>query len=131
MSTLVKAEMTPEPVGVKVSSHLLSVTLADGRTISVPLEWFPRLWHGTASERRRFELGRIGIHWPDLNEDISVAGLLNGERSGESRKSLDRWLQFRARGEREPIPSYPLPAWARATLKRNTKKDTKRTRTKQ
>ena len=132
MNTLVKTEtMPPEPVAAKVSAQTLSVELADGRTISVPIEWFPRLRHGTPRERGNFELGPLGIHWPDLNEDISVAGLLKGQKSGESRKSLDRWLQYRARGECEPILTYPLPSWARATLKRSNskKQDNKRTRT--
>lgn len=61
----------------------LSVALADGRRISVPLAWFPRLQRGTPSQRARFELlgGGVGIHWPDLDEDLSVAGLLQGNPS--------------------------------------------------
>ena len=65
--------------------------------------------HGSSEERARFELGRNGVHWPDLNEDIPVAGLLNGEKSGESLQSLQRWLDYRSRGEREPVPELPLP----------------------
>lgn len=95
MSILTKPETPPEPVGVTVTEDTLSVDLADGRTISVPLGWFPRLQHGTPEERGQFELGRNGIHWPELDEDIPVAGLLNGERSGESLKSIERWLKQR------------------------------------
>ncbi|HVT90778.1 MAG TPA: DUF2442 domain-containing protein [Tepidisphaeraceae bacterium] len=95
MSTLTKLEVVPEPVNVRVTSDTLSVDLADGRTISVPLGWFPRLSHGTARERAHFSLGRNGIHWPDLDEDIPVAGLLNGEKSGESLGSIQRWLDSR------------------------------------
>lgn len=109
MSTFVKPETIPEPVGVRVTEDTLSVDLVDGRTISVPLQWFPRLLHGAPAERANFELNYMGIHWPDLNEDIPVAGLLNGERSGESPKSIQRWLDYRARGENEPIPVLPLP----------------------
>ena len=116
MSTLIKPETVPEPVGVVVTSDTLSIDLADGRTISVPVEWFPRLRHGTKKERANYELSSLGIHWPDLNEDIPVEGLLNGERSGESPKSIQRWLDYRARGQKEPIPTLPLPAWAKAEL---------------
>ena len=69
----------------------------DARTRSVPLEWYPRLAHGTPAERGVWRLiGRgEGIHWPELDEDISVEGLLAGRRSGESQRSLKRWLEAR------------------------------------
>ena len=75
----------------------LIVDLTDGRTITVPLAWFPRLTHGTPAERANWRLigGGEGIHWPDLDEDISVASLLAGRRSGETHESLRRWLQRR------------------------------------
>ena len=95
MSILAKPETVPEPLAVKVTEDTLSVDLADGRTISVPLGWFPRLSHGTSQERAKFELGRNGIRWPELDEDIPVAGLLNGEKSGESLVSIQRWLDGR------------------------------------
>lgn len=95
MSTLSKPETTPEPVRVSVTDDTLSVDLADGRSIAVPLGWFPRLRHGTPLERAKYELGRNGIHWPDLDEDIPIAGLLNGEKSGESLASIQRWLERR------------------------------------
>lgn len=87
------------PFATKVScsaSHLV-VTLSDGRILSVPLEWYPRLAHASATERDRWELigDGDGIHWPDLDEDLSVEGLLAGNRSGESQSSLDRWLKAR------------------------------------
>ena len=71
--------------------------LADGRTLSVPLAWYPRLFHGSQSERENWELigDGEGIHWPDLDEDISVEGLILGRRSGESQRSLQRWLDAR------------------------------------
>lgn len=101
MSTLTKPETTPEPVGVVLTEDTLTVDLADGRTISVPLGWFPRLRHGTPAERARYELGRNGIHWPDLDEDIPVSGLLNGEKSGESLASIRRWLEQHNRQQLE------------------------------
>jgi hypothetical protein len=82
---------------VKVTEDALMVDLADGRTVTVPLSWYPRLTHGTMAERANWRLiGRgEGIHWPDLDEDISVAGLLAGHRSGETSSSLRRWLATR------------------------------------
>lgn len=80
---------------VSVSEDSLKVDLVDGRTIIVPLVWYPRLWYGTPEERSNFEIIGDGsiIHWPDLDEDLSVAGLLAGRRSGESQQSVTRWLQ--------------------------------------
>lgn len=83
---------------VRVTSNTLHVDLSDGRTISAPLAWFPRLAHATALERRQWRLvahGR-GIHWASLDEDISVEGLLAGRPSGESQASLRRWLDARS-----------------------------------
>ena len=82
---------------VTTTEDALVVELSDGRTISAPLAWFPRLAHGTPSERAHWQLiGRgEGIHWPDLDEDISVGSLLAGRRSGETQQSLGRWLQAR------------------------------------
>jgi hypothetical protein len=86
-------------VAVEVTDESLTVELEDGRTLSVPLAWFPRLLHGTAKERANWELiGKgQGIHWEDLDEDISVEGLLAGRHSGESQSSLKRWLEARSR----------------------------------
>jgi len=82
---------------VEVTNDALVVDLADGRTLSVPLAWYPRLTHGTPGERSKWRLigqGQ-GIHWPDLDEDISVEGLLAGQPSGESQTSLQKWLKSR------------------------------------
>ena len=82
---------------IAVSETALTVDLVDGRTIIVPLVWYPRLWYGTPEERKHFEIIGDGtlIHWPDLDEDLSVSGLLAGRRSGESQRSLKRWLEGR------------------------------------
>lgn len=82
---------------VQVSDDSLVVVLSDGRTIIAPLVWFPRLLHGTSEERAQWEFigGGTGIHWPALDEDISVEGLLLGGPSRESGKSLQRWLDRR------------------------------------
>jgi hypothetical protein len=83
---------------VSFASDYLVVELADGRVLHVPVSWYPRLVHGTQAERGHCEIiaNGEGIHWPDLDEDLSVDGLLAGRRSGESPKSFDRWLQARA-----------------------------------
>ena len=84
---------------VAVTDDTLTVDLVDGRTVSVPLAWYPRLAHGTAADRSNWRLiGRgEGIHWEDLDEDISVEGLLAGRHSNESQASLDGWLRSRKR----------------------------------
>ncbi len=83
--------------GVHVTEDSLTVDLADGRSISVPLAWYPRLLHGSLEERNRFRFigGGEGIHWPDLDEDISVEGMIAGRSSAESSRSLQRWLESR------------------------------------
>jgi hypothetical protein len=83
--------------GVLVTDDTLSVDLSDGRTISVTLAWYPRLMHATAAERDNWRtIGHgEGIHWPDIDEDISVGNLLEGKPSGESQTSFKRWLDQR------------------------------------
>ena len=83
---------------VAVSEDTLCVDLSDGRSISVPLAWYPRLSHASSPERKRWRLiGRgVGIHWEDLDEDISVEGLLAGRPSGESQASFSKWLAKRS-----------------------------------
>lgn len=84
-------------VNVIVSDDTLTVDLEDGRTLSVPIGWYPRLSHGTPVERVHFQISGAGygIHWPDLDEDIGIEGLLLGKKSTESLSSLERWLQRR------------------------------------
>ena len=90
----------PKAKDVSVSQDALRVKLSDGRTISVPLAWFPRLVHATPQERNKWQLigDGQGIHWPDLDEDISVEGLIAGRPSGESEGSFKRWLESRQAG---------------------------------
>ena len=97
MSTLV-LEAEPTAVAVQVSDEWLTVDLMDGRTLRVPLTWYPRLVHATGAERARWQLLGNGyaIEWPDLDEHIGIEGLLAGRRSGEGKQSLERWLQGRA-----------------------------------
>jgi hypothetical protein len=97
MSTLAIEIRIALAQSVSVTDDSLTVDLDDGRTISVPLAWFPRLLHGTAEERNNWRLiGKgEGIHWPDLDEDISIEGILLGRPSGESQRSFKRWLETR------------------------------------
>ena len=82
---------------VTVSDDTLSMDLSDGRTISVPLAWYPRLLNGSIEERNdyRFIADDRGIHWNQLDEDISIKNLILGQPSGESQKSFQRWLSSR------------------------------------
>lgn len=87
----------PYAVDVRTTEDTLTVDLSDGRTISVPLGWYPRLAYAGPAERANWRLiGKgQGIHWEDIDEDISVEGLLAGKPSGESQKSFKNWLQSR------------------------------------
>lgn len=88
----------PGAENVTVTEDTLSVDLSDGRTLEVPLAWFPRLLHASREERNHWRLiGKgQGIHWEEIDEDISVEGLLAGKPSGESQKSFERWLSERS-----------------------------------
>lgn len=94
MNTLVSE---PRAVSVVIGDDLLTFELSDGRVISAPLTWYPRLLHATAQEVGNFRVigSGQGVHWPDLDEDISVENLLLGRASSESQTSLQRWLESR------------------------------------
>ena len=87
----------PSALNARIDDEGLTVELSDGRTIAVPLVWFPRLIHASRAEREnwRFIGGGSGIHWPALDEDISIESLLAGRRSAETPESLHRWLESR------------------------------------
>jgi hypothetical protein len=97
-SSVVELEI-PNATNVSVTDDSVIVDLTDGRTISVPLAWYPRLLHGTEEERKNWRLiGKgHGIHWEALDEDISVEGLVLGKPSGESQTSFKKWLSGRTR----------------------------------
>ncbi len=84
-------------VNATITDDTLAVDLEDGRTIAVPIGWFPRLAYGTPAERANFQISGAGygIHWPDLDEDIGIEGLILGKKSTESQASFERWLQRR------------------------------------
>jgi hypothetical protein len=98
MNTLAVEIRIPEALNVLLTDDTLSVDLSDGRSISIPIAWFPRLLHSTEQERNNWRLiGRgQGIHWEDIDEDISIEGLIAGLPSGESQESLKKWLTKRS-----------------------------------
>jgi len=97
MTTLAIELEIPSAENVTVTGDTLSVDLSDGRTISVPIAWYPRLSHAVSKERENWKIigGGHGIHWKDIDEDISVEGLLAGRPSGESQQSFKKWLKSR------------------------------------
>ena len=101
----------PEAMTVSVTDDVLALQLSDGRDISVPLSWYPRLVHATPEERDNWELigSGQGIHWHDLDEDISVEMLLAGRKSGESRRSFKQWLEAKQAGR--GLTLYELTAY--------------------
>lgn len=101
----------PRVQRVAVTEDRLAVDLIDGRSISAPLLWYPRLLNGTEEEQNNWRLiaGGEGIHWPDLDEDLSVEGIIMGRASGESQASLKRWLASRAAAARQHRAPRPRP----------------------
>jgi len=87
----------PKIINVSIDNDTISVDLEDGRTVLAPIGWYPRLAYGTPAERGNFQISGAGygIHWPDLDEDISVEGLLLGKKSTESPASFELWLKSR------------------------------------
>jgi hypothetical protein len=87
----------PRVTGVSVTEDTLSVDLEDGRTVAVPIGWYPRLAHGTPAERTNVQIAGagFGLHWSDLDEDIGIEGILLGKRSTESPQSFEKWLALR------------------------------------
>ncbi len=102
MNTLINAQIATA-CEVRVTDDALALDLTDGRTISVPLAWYPRLLNGTRAERNKWRLigDGLGIHWADLDEDISVEGIILGKHSCESQRSLKKWLEARATKHRQ------------------------------
>lgn len=97
MISATQSLVTARVSSVTVTDDTLTVDLEDGRTISVPIGWYPRLAHGSPEERANWEISGAcyGIYWRDLDEDLGVEGLLLGKKSNESLASLERWLERR------------------------------------
>lgn len=99
MTTFTSEAQAARAQNVAVTEDSLTVDLMDGRTISVPLAWYPRLLHGTPEERNNWRLigDNVGIHWPDLDEDVSIENIVFGRPSGESQRSFQHWLAERVK----------------------------------
>ena len=90
----------PDAMTIEATEDTLAAELSDGRTISVPLAWYPRLVHATPEERNNWRLtgAGAGIHWLALDEDLSIEGFLAGRKSGESPRAFKRWLESKRAG---------------------------------
>ncbi|GAB4442889.1 MAG: DUF2442 domain-containing protein [Anaerolineae bacterium] len=99
--TTLTLDIDPIVVEVTITDKKLLIDLEDGRSLAIPLEWYPRLLHGTSDERQNYQLLGDGyaIEWPELDEHIGIEGLLAGRQSSESQKSLERWLGKRRKKE--------------------------------
>ncbi len=109
----------PDAMTIEVTEDTLTAELSDGRTISVPISWYPRLVHATPEERNNWELIGTGqgIHWPDLDEDLSIEGFLAGRKSGESQRSFKQWLE--AKREGRGLTIYELNAYEKERQQRS------------
>jgi len=123
MTTSSAAVETAAAKDVRVTDRALIVELLDGRVVSVPLAWYPRLADGSPAERRRWELlgPGIGIHWPALDEDISVEGLLQGLPSGESKESLNAWRAIRKKPANKALQPTSRARHASAKSKKRSR----------
>lgn len=107
MSTsIADSDLDVKAASVDVTDEAITVDLEDGRTITVPTEWYPRLLHATQKERANFEIDEYGIVWPDVEADFSIRGILLGHRSGENPACFRYWLENRKRGKRVTVEEW-------------------------
>jgi hypothetical protein len=99
-------EQTARASSVRVTDDAITVELEDGRTVSVPTAWFPRLLHATAKERANYQIDDEGVMWPDVEADFSIRGLLLGRKSGESPECFKFWLDNRKKGRRVTVEQW-------------------------
>jgi hypothetical protein len=105
-SSTIDHEPTVAATSVSVTDDAITVELEDGRTITVPTAWYPRLLYGTLSERQNYEIDSVGITWPDLDADFSIRGLLLGRKSGESPACFKFWLDARKKGKKVTLMDF-------------------------
>lgn len=99
-------EQTVSATSVRVTDETIAIELEDGRTVTVPTAWFPRLLHATAKERAHYEIDVAGVSWPDVEADFSIKGILLGRKSGESPECFKYWLDNRRRGRRVTVEQW-------------------------
>ena len=97
---------TPQATSVVVTDETVTVDLEDGRTITVPTEWYPRLLHATKAERANYEIDDVGVRWPAVDADFSIRGLLLGRKSGECPESFKFWLDARKKGRKVTLMDF-------------------------
>jgi hypothetical protein len=102
----INAALEPRATSATVTDEMISVELADGRTISVPTIWYPRLKYATRQERANYEIDEIGISWPDVEADFSIRGILLGRPSGENPRCFKYWLDNRKQGRRVTVMDW-------------------------
>ena len=105
-SLAVELEQTSHATSVHVTDDTIVVELDDGRTLSVPTMWYPRLVYATAAERANYEIDSVGVVWPDIDADFSIRGLLLGRKSGESDDSFQYWLKARKKGRKASFQEF-------------------------
>jgi hypothetical protein len=106
MTSLAVEFETARAKSVRVTDRTITVQLSDGRTVSVPTSWYPRLLHATAKERANYEIDSVGVSWPDVEADFSIRGILLGRKSGESREGFNFWLNARRKGKKVTVEEY-------------------------
>ena len=105
-SSIADVDLDVQAKSARVTDDVITVELEDGRTISVPTAWYPRLKHATRAERGNYEIDSYGISWPDVEADFSILGLLLGRKSGELLECLKLWLDNRNRGRRVTVEQW-------------------------
>jgi hypothetical protein len=105
-SSVNERELEVEAIAARVTDDLLIVELEDGRTISSPIAWYPRLLHAKRKHRNKIEVSGQGLHWPALDEDLSVRGIILGRKSGESPESFKFWLDNYKAGKSVTLEDY-------------------------
>jgi hypothetical protein len=105
-SSVAELERTVRAKSVAVTDQAITVKLDDGRSVSVPTKWYPRLLHATPMERANYEIDGYGVTWHDVEADFSIRGVLRGKKSGESAASLKFWLNHRRKGRKVTFEDY-------------------------
>jgi hypothetical protein len=128
MSSLaVEIDRAVQATSVRVTDDTITVDLEDGRTISVPTAWYPRLLHATADERARYEIDSVGVMWPDVEADFSIRGILLGRKSGESPECFKFWLDNRKKGRKVTVEEW-LELKSRQRRQISTKRTAKKSK---
>jgi len=105
-------------MSVKVTDDTITVDLDDGRTLTVPTAWYPRLLHATPEERADYEIDRVGVTWEKIEADFSIRGLLLGRKSGESPASFQFWLTNREKGRKVKFEDFLKEKQKKAKLRK-------------